>query len=123
MESVNLESGMAKLYELQTEMTRSIENMEKLQGQYDVMSDIVEKSGRESELPENFVQSIKEYKENINKQLPVVKTRLGYIKILIDLYEKQDKTAAFVDKIVSLAFAGLGLGVSENEDKAEKEAE
>ena len=123
MEHINLESGMSKLYELQTELSRSIENMNKLSEQYDVMLDIVEKSGREKDLPENFMDSIKEYKDNLSKQLPIITTRLGYVKILISLYEKQDKTSELVDQIVSLAFAGIGLSETGEDAKVDETKE
>lgn len=106
---IKLESGMAKLYELQTNLKRSIDNINKLGPQYTVLCEIVESSERKSELPENFIEGIKETKAQNEKQLPLLNERLAYINMLIDMYEKQDEKGKLVDKIVSLTMASLGL--------------
>lgn len=109
MAEIKLESGMSKLYELQTEFTRTIENIETLKGQYDTLNEIVEASGKKDKLPEDFLGSLNTYKENLNSQLATISNRLSYIKTLIGWYEKQDEAAMVVDKIVTLTLEALGI--------------
>ena len=84
MAKVNLESQMYKLNELQTELIRGKEQYEKAIPQYDALLDIIAKSGREAELPENFVETTTEDKGNIQKGLNNINKRLGYIEMLFD---------------------------------------
>ena len=121
MAEVKLESGMSKLYELQTELNRSLEKIETLDKQYSTLKSIVSKSGKEKELPENFVQSLDEYKSNLASQMVTISNRLSYIKTLLGWYEKQDETAMFVDKVVTLAFESIGIASTTGEPEEEKE--
>ena len=122
MAEIKLESGMSKLYELQTEFTRSLENIETLKKQYDTLNAIVEASGKKEELPENFVESLNEYKTNLTSQETILSNRLSYVKTLIGWYEKQDEAALVVDKIVTLTLEVLGIrGDSVPEEVKEEE--
>lgn len=122
MAEIKLESGMSKLYELQTEFTRSLENIETLKKQYDTLNAIVEASGKKEELPENFVESLNEYKTNLTSQETILSNRLSYVKTLIGWYEKQDEAALVVDKIVTLTLEVLGIrGDSAPEEVKEEE--
>ena len=124
MAKIDLESGMPKFYELKTELTRSMENLEELKGQYAVLNEIVENSGRKEELPENFVESLETYKTNIDKQLSTISDRLSYIQVIIDKYEKQDNHAKLTDKIVTLALSALGIiNAPQVEEEQKEEAE
>ena len=122
MAEVNLESGMSRLYELQTQISRTLENIATLQKQYDVLNEIVEASDRKDELPADFVSGITAYKEKLKSQEATLINRLGYIKTIIGWYEKQDDTAKFVEQVVTLTMVSLGIGDSEpvvNEEEAE----
>lgn len=122
MAEVNLESGMSRLYELQTQIGRTLENIATLQKQYDVLNEIVEASDRKDELPADFVSGITAYKEKLKSQEATLINRLGYIKTIIGWYEKQDDTAKFVEQVVTLTMVSLGIGDSEpvvNEEEAE----
>lgn len=122
MAEVNLESGMSRLYELQTQIGRTLENIATLQKQYDALNEIVEASDRKDELPVDFVSGITAYKEKLKSQEATLMNRLGYIKTIIGWYEKQDDTAKFVEQVVTLTMVSLGIGDSEpvvNEEEAE----
>ena len=110
-----VESRMGRLYELKTELARSIENLNKLNVQYDVLVGIIKDSGKEDQLPDDFVSSIGEYKNNLSNQLTIINERLSYLNEIITAYEKQDKKATEIDRIVSLTLASLGLGISNDE--------
>ena len=121
MSEFKLESGMSKLYELQTEFTRTIENIDTLKKQYDTLNEIVEASGKKDQLPENFVESLGEYKSNLINQSITISNRLSYVKTLIGWYEKQDESALVVDKIVTLTLEVLGIHGNTTPEEAQKE--
>lgn len=109
MAKVNLESQMYKLNELQTELIRGKEQYEKAIPQYDALLDIIAKSNREAELPENFVETTTEDKGNIQKGLNNINKRLGYIEMLFDKAKKNKD----VEGIVTLTMLALGIGLTE----------
>ena len=124
MAEVKFVSGMSKLYELKAEFEKTIKNINTLQTQYDVLNDIVKKSKREKDLPKDFLESISEYKENLNSQLVTINNRMNCIKTLLDWYEKQDEQANFVNQVVTLTFEAIGIQgesapIEEKEDGAE----
>ena len=99
-----------------------MENIETLKKQYDTLNAIVEASGKKEELPENFVESLNEYKTNLMSQETILSNRLSYVKTLIGWYEKQDEAALVVDKIVTLTLEVLGIrGDSAPEEVKEEE--
>lgn len=125
MANFNLESGIAKLYELKTEIERSIENLETLEKQYDALHDLVESSDKKDSLPPPFLDGLSSYKQETITQRAKLSDRLSYIKTLIDKYEKKDHDGRLVDTIVTLAMASLGIigEPQEAEEETEEAAE
>lgn len=115
MAKVNLESQMYKLNELQTELIRGKEQYEKAIPQYDALLDIIEKSGREEELPEGFVATTDGDMRNIEKGLCNIERRLGYIRILLEKAKENPE----IDGIVTLTLLSLGIGLGEFEEPHE----
>nr|DAJ55473.1 MAG TPA: hypothetical protein [Caudoviricetes sp.] len=115
MENINLESQMYKLNELQAELSRGKEQYEKALPQYEALLDIIEKSGREEELPEGFVSTTEGDMRNIEKGLCNIERRLGYIGILLE----KAKENPDVEGIVTLTLLSLGIGLGEFEEPHE----
>ena len=113
MENFNLESQMYKLHELHTELVRGKEQYEKAIPQYDALIDIIKKSGHEDKLPEKFIETTIEDKQNIQKGLVNINCRLGYIKMLFDKAQTNEE----VDAIVTLTLLALGIGLNEPDTK------
>ena len=109
MPAFNFESAMSKLYELRTELKHSIDNIKKLKKQYAVLTKIVDESGRQRDLPSDFVKEINEYKKNLNRQVTTITNRISYLDALIDWYEKKDDFSNKVDQIVTLVLNALGV--------------
>ena len=122
MANFNLESGMAKLYELKTELERGIENINTLEKQYDALKELVEGSDKKDSLPEQFLDGLNSYKQETLNQREKLSDRLSYIKTLVDKYEKKDHDGRLVDTIVTLAMASLGI-IGEPHEAAEEATE
>lgn len=122
MANFNLESGMAKLYELKTELERGIENINTLEKQYDALKELVEESDKKESLPEQFIDGLNSYKQETLNQREKLSDRLSYIKTLIDKYEKKDHDGRLVDMIVTLTMASIGI-IGEPQEAAEDATE
>lgn len=115
MENINLESQLYKLNELQTELVRGKEQYEKTLPQYEALLDIIEKSGREEELPEGFAATTDGDMRNIQKGLCNIERRLGYIGILLEKAKENPE----IEGIITLTLLSLGIGLGEFEEPHE----
>jgi len=109
MAKINLESKMAKLYELQTQLKRDLEDHKKLVKQYKLLIDIVTKSNKSKDLPKDFLEAIKNYCKQSDEIVKKINLRLTYIATLTDWYEKKDEKSVIVDQVVTLTFESLGI--------------
>lgn len=114
-EQLKLESGMPNLYELRTRLKNDLKSLEASIPQFDALVDIITKSGRESELPENFVEGVIKDKEHNIAAINTMKDRITYLNILIDMFEKQDEEANKVNQVIALLFAALFKQPSNNQ--------
>lgn len=105
MEHMNLESQLYRIYELETELLRGREQYSKAIPQYEALIDIVDKSGRIEELPDNFIDSTKDDLANITKGLHNIEQRLAYINILREKIEQNPEA----EQILTLTMYALGL--------------
>ena len=130
MAEINLESKIAKLYELKTQLTRDLQDHQLLVKQYKTLIDVVEKSKKSNELPKDFLQAIKNYCNQSEDIVKRIQLRITYILTLTDWYEKKDEKSAIVEQVVTLVFESLGISddlptaqAPEEEQKEEVKAE
>ncbi len=109
MAEINLESKMAKLYELKTQLKRDLEDHKSLVKQYETLIGIVEKSKKSDSLPKDFLDAIKNYCKQSKEIVKKINLRLMYISTLTDWYEKKDEKSVIVDQVVTLTFESLGI--------------
>jgi hypothetical protein len=119
--SFDLESRMYALYELRTKLRDGIDNYNKIIAQYEIIIDVVEKSDRRKEIPDDFVTGFNEEKMKMKQAIPEMEKRVSYLSMLIDRYEKKDADGQNVDQIVTLLFNALGINTEGSDVKpAEK---
>lgn len=110
MNNIEVSSQYYKICELEAEMKRGREQYAKAIPQYEALLDIVEKSKRAKELPENFKENTTEDLERIKTGLKNIDKRLIYIQMLNDKRAESEEKKAEIDGIISLVFLALGIG-------------
>lgn len=107
------ESRIYKLFELKGNIEEAISNYNKVIEQQNALIDTLEKS-ENKEYFKDFIKGIKESIKQEKKDLEKTKGRYDILISLLEIYNKQDEPAKFVDYIVTNTFIALGIGDENN---------
>lgn len=114
---MKLTSQMNKIKEYAQELNDRTADYEKLIKQHDALIEVVESCGRLEEFPEDFLESLKQVRENAAKNLEHIGIRVAYADAILAEYEKSKD---LVDRIVTLMFNIFGVDVSAPQEEIEE---